>query len=504
MKKIVLSILCGLILCPLSQSCSDWLDVEYKTEIAMGRMFETEQSVKDVLFGCYTLMSNPKLYGSQLTCTFMEVLGQQYFLPGSQQNSYYNASRYIYTDSHCENIINGIWSDLYTIIANVNALIEGLEIGRENLNPMFYHLTKAEAYSLRAFVYLDLVRLFTWGDLVNRPGKLEEYSIPYAKTYDKDIIPQSKLKDVLKYIHEDLEVAIALFKQYDPVIKGGERPEDYVQPDPADNEYRWDIRKYKMNIKAAVATRMRLNLWEGNYADAYQDAKKLIEGEYLYFTPNLDREDKAKDLTYSSEMLFGLEAFQRFDNIIKTYFEPKNKENKNVNAFVLTEERIKEIFETSGDGASDNRFLYGWKDEGDETYKFLKFWEYEDMQFTNAIPLIRASEIYYTAAECALKEGDRISAIGYINTVRNGRNIPASKNLSANLPQPEVEKELYKEWRKDFIGDGQMFYYYKRNGFVSIPNALADITIDDHVYILPMPQKEMDFGGRIELIDKNE
>lgn len=49
-----------------------------------------------------------------------------------------------------------------------------------------------------------------------------------------------------------------------------------------------------------------------------------------------------------------------------------------------------------------------------------------------------------------------------------------------------------------------MFYYYKRKGFTSIPNAIASVSIDDNVYVLPLPQDEVDFGGRVELIGKND
>ena len=157
-------------------SCENWLDVEPKTEIEVGTMFETEQGFKDALFGCYTLLSDADLYGAQMTCTFMDVLGQQYTLLGTTSSSYNNASRYIYTDDNCEAIIDGIWLGLYNTIANVNALIEGLEMQKDNLDPMFYALTKAEGYALRAFIYLDLVRLFTWGNLPARPEKLQEYA----------------------------------------------------------------------------------------------------------------------------------------------------------------------------------------------------------------------------------------------------------------------------------------------------------------------------------------
>ena len=180
MKKVIL-ILGMLIPLNVLVSCSDWLDVEPKAEIELSTMHETEQGIKDALIGCYILMSDEALYGAQMTCTFMEVLGQQFALLGSTASSYYDASRYIYTEEGTENIIDGIWSGLYNVIANVNALIEGMESNEGIMRPTAYALLRAEAYSLRAFCYLDLVRCFTPGNLLNRPEKLDENSV-FAST----------------------------------------------------------------------------------------------------------------------------------------------------------------------------------------------------------------------------------------------------------------------------------------------------------------------------------
>ena len=119
------------------------------------------------------------------------------------------------------------------------------------------------------------------------------------------------------------------------------------------------------------------------------------------------------------------------------------------------------------------------------------------------MPLIKWPEVYYTLTECLLRKGGSTNknlAIDHLNTVRNHRNIPASVNLQYTLSGDEVWDELRKEWQKGFIGDGQMFYYYKRNGYASIPNGPA-LTYDDKVYVFPLPQAEIDFGGRVELVD---
>lgn len=499
MKRVILIL--G-ILIPLNVlvSCSDWLDVEPKAEIELGTMHETEQGIKDALIGCYILMSEDALYGAEMTCTFMEVLGQQFQLMTSTTGRYYNASRYIYTTDINEGIIDGIWAGLYKVIANVNALIEGIEINKDVLSPTVYALAKAEVYSLRAFCYLDLVRLFTPGDIVNRPEKLDELAIPYVRVFDKEIIEREKLGNVLKYIHEDLDIALELFDLYDPLSRSGVRPEDYV--DMSDDPfYTWTQRRYRMNIRGALATQMRLNLWEGNYAAAKQDALELINLG-IPFTNQLNGGDPASmDLACSNEMLFGVETFERMDNVITSYFvlEERIGENTigiNYNALYLPEDRVESLYEIATNvGTSDVRYLYWWESGGDER-TFLKYWEYEDALYTNNMPLIRTPEVYYSLCECLLREGgesNRSQAIAYLNQVRNNRKIPVEINLSYNLTEEEAWDELEKEMKKEYIGEGQMFFYYKRIGALSIPYGPA-VVYNDNVYVLPIPQAETDFG----------
>lgn len=500
MKKVIL-ILGMLIPLNVLVSCSDWLDVEPKAEIELSTMHETEQGIKDALIGCYILMSDEALYGAQMTCTFMEVLGQQFALLGSTASSYYDASRYIYTEEGTENIIDGIWSGLYNVIANVNALIEGMESNEGIMRPTAYALLRAEAYSLRAFCYLDLVRCFTPGNLVNRPEKLDEISIPYVKVYDKEIADREKLRDVLQYIHDDLHIALELFEAYDPLSRSGVRPDDYEDlTEDEDPFYTWAQRCYRMNLKAALATQMRLNMWEGNYAAAKQDAEELIDLG-LAWAIRLDDEENERDLTFSAEMVFGVETFERMDNVVTPYFAlveqvGENGSNMNYNALYLPQARADELYEIASNvGTSDWRYLRLW-DRSEANFAFLKFWEYEDMVYTNRMPLIKTPEIYYTACECLLREGgdaNKNQTIAYLNNVRNNRNIPADINLSYDLTEEEAWDELEKEMRKEYMGEGQMFFYYKRIGATSIPYGPA-VTYDDNAYVLPIPQDETDFG----------
>lgn len=51
----------------VTTSCDSWLDVKPKTEEEAERMFSTEEGFKSALAGAYISLSQPELYGRELT-----------------------------------------------------------------------------------------------------------------------------------------------------------------------------------------------------------------------------------------------------------------------------------------------------------------------------------------------------------------------------------------------------------------------------------------------------
>ena len=507
MKKAIMIFCTGMLL--LATSCENWLDVKPKAEIKWDVMFETEQGFKDALIGCYYNLADESVYGGALNCTFIEVLAQQYTL--SSYTNFTSVAQYLYQSTAVTSYSDAIWSKLYKVLANVNALIEATEVKGEVMHPTMRALVEAETRSLRAYIYLDLLRMFTWGNLADRPDradKLNGLAIPYADTYDKNIIPQAELKTVLQKIHEDLDAAVELFLGYAPESKIAVRPEGYT-PYPGDDNFfdEKEKTKYRMNLRGAIATRMRLNMWEGNYDEAYEDAMTLQSSDYpLQWVAQTDlQEGTSQALVLSKEMLFGLKAYDRFEQIWKPYFKrmDENDNNQNTNFLGISEEHAHEIYEReAGFADADWRYIYWLAEKNDPVFRLNKYYETEDMTNTNNITLLKSAEVCYTEAECLLRKGggaNKVKAVEALNKVRKNRGL-ASMLLETSLPEEEVWNELEKEWRKEFIGDGQLFFYYKRMGVTSIPYTTA--TCDDKVYVLPLPQAEVDFGGSTDLIER--
>ena len=57
----------------------------------------------------------------------------------------------------------------------------------------------------------------------------------------------------------------------------------------------------------------------------------------------------------------------------------------------------------------------------------------------------------------------------------------------------QIQEEVGKEYRKEFLAEGQMFFYYKRLDASRIEGAGVNA---QSIYVLPMPDTEIEFGER--------
>lgn len=487
-------------------SCSNWLDVQPKTEVKQDKMFETESGFKDALVGCYMLMGDASLYGRELTYTFLEVLAQQYEFVNTF-NPYQNVKLYSYSTSNVESMINGIWSKQYKVIANLNAILEYIEDQKKILHPVNYANIKAQALGLRAFLHFDLLRMFGWGDLVNTPSNLDKLCIPYVTRYNKETTKQSTVREVLQYIHADLAVAEDLLA-YNDVYHQKTQDEDYELPN--DDGF-YDTPRGFFNYYAARATQARVYMWEGKYEAALERASFFTKSPSPISWVNLDRSvinatQTTRDLSFTTEHIFSLDVHNMYESL-KDYVEQfKTQSGINVSEnnkyFFHTGTRADELFEITAGGGNDVRYNYLYDQVDRQHYLFLKLKEEPETQSAskNKMPMIRKPEMYYYVAECYNQLNEPKKAIQLLNEVRLARGLDIKDNLPETLTKDEIKQEITKEWRKEYIGEGQMFYYYKRLGLI-IPNATAE---GDKAFILPLPRTEVDLGGREDYKDDTE
>jgi hypothetical protein len=108
-----------------------------------------------------------------------------------------------------------------------------------------------------------------------------------------------------------------------------------------------------------------------------------------------------------------------------------------------------------------------------------------DTVFAFFQPLIRISEMYYIAAEA---ETNLEKAVGYLETVRRNR------GLADELSSVDLIDEIRKEYIKEFWGEGQLFFFYKRTNQSTIPDGNSSVgnrPMTPSHYRVPLPLREV-------------
>ena len=76
------------------------------------------------------------------------------------------------------------------------------------------------------------------------------------------------------------------------------------------------------------------------------------------------------------------------------------------------------------------------------------------------VPIIRLSEVYLTAAECAFRTNDKTKAAEYLNDLVKNRTTTASALVTASTVTLE---RILIERRKELVGEGQRYFDALRN-----------------------------------------
>ena len=249
MKKIL--ILSLLISCSqFFMSCENWFDVNPKSQVKNDILFENENGYKTALFGIYTTMATPALYGQELTMSLLDVLAQYYTINDNYHN-FYNASIYNYEASPVKSKFDAIWETMYKIIMNCNNLLENMEGRQELFSGHNYELIRGETLGLRAYLHFDLLRMFAPSFTVGA----NEAAIPYVDRVTRSPFPQLTNTAVAEKILQDCEEALSLLKVSNPFGPAADNTE------PEDEFLR--NREERMNNYAVKALMARVYLWTG-------------------------------------------------------------------------------------------------------------------------------------------------------------------------------------------------------------------------------------------------
>ncbi|PTN05928.1 RagB/SusD family nutrient uptake outer membrane protein [Mangrovibacterium marinum] len=475
--KITGKLFAGSVLALSMASCSDYFDVSPKSQILTDEHFSRESGFYDQLTGVYSEMATGALYGREMTFGLAEVLSQNYDMDAT--NTYRYAAQYDYENSGVKSRINNVWSTAYNCIANLNVMLEYYNtVDSTIFTANHYNLYRGEALGLRAFLHFELLKAFSPSPASNA----QALAVPYVTAYDPSITPQKTVDETMDLIIADLEDAVS-YLQTDS-LRIGDSPYSFSEE-----------RHYFFNYYAAKQTLARAYLWKGDLTNAAEVAEEVItdyeDGNsspagWVHFTQVQGPPNDQVNRLYTPELVFRLNIPDMLD-YVDAYFT----EEAGANSFYFTEESLDKIFEKSSKGlGNDFRSLFGFQYDGENQYLW-KYHQYDD--FKDMMPVIRKSEIYYIAAE-AEKETNPARAVELLNEVRSYRNISTDNELPESLTATEIQEEIFKEYRKEFLGEGQLFFYYKRLNIGTIEG--SSVAANNAVYVWPMPDNEVEFGNR--------
>jgi len=465
-------------------SCSKWIDVKPTDRLSEDMLFTDKTGYVKALNGVYVEMANTSLYGQFMTTSAVDAMAGYYYILGST-HPYFDYCMFNYTNATPKNGFDNAWKKAYELIINTNVIIEKSGNAASGILPdPYYGMVKGEALALRAMIHFDMLRLFgpIWSE-----GNKSIVCIPYSKSSSTEVSPLLSADQVMNNIITDLTDALALLKNVDPVITEGVRN---TQNTAGTNDFYY--RQYRLNYYAIKALLARASLWKGDKATALRYAKEVIDDvqrpekpifPFVTFAAatNADKPDRM----FSPEVIFSIYTINRktmYDNL----FAPElNKDLRLAfNAGNADKARADAMYEDK----NDYRYRI-WENINVGNVSVLTSQKYKDVvdgPGRYMIPLVRLSEMYLIAAECSgtLAEGTTL-----LNKMRTSRNIVSVTPLNTE----ELKIAIASEYRKEMFGEGQLFFYYKRNSSQSIPNNAAltgNKTMVLNNYVVPLPDSE--------------
>ena len=204
MKKLIKTIILSTSILSFS-ACSDFLDQTSPSEQTHPAVFESVYYAELAVNKLYGEMTRdqtysqyiPIIWGTNTDCELIDGLGADATNTSNERgNMNYNAN------PGWANIAS-LWNYMYGIIENANLAIEGVDNSAlaktEGSDGRAMQRFKAEALTIRAMIYFDLIRFF--GDI---PMKMEsskpDLSNAYLEKTDRDVI--------MEHLITDLEAAI--------------------------------------------------------------------------------------------------------------------------------------------------------------------------------------------------------------------------------------------------------------------------------------------------------
>ncbi|MFZ4262764.1 RagB/SusD family nutrient uptake outer membrane protein [Sphingobacterium sp. HJSM2_6] len=470
-------------------SCNKYLEVKPQDNILESQVFSSINGFNLAINGVYSELNDQTLYGANLTYGLLDVMAQLYNLT-EREHIFAPYITYEYSNSEYKSIIEAIWNNAYKFIANLNTIVYHTDLQQAMLGEQYYGIFKGEALACRAMLHFDLLRLFG----SSYENEKDALVLPYMTLNSRKVEPLLSNEEIIEKIIQDLLLAKDLLEPTDPVLKEGALNLD----NPVSNLLNY--RQYRLNYFAVKALLARAYLWKGDTQSAKKYASEVIEegqkkgNEIFPFVTQdaVTNRPNFPDRIFSTEVLFALYNTSRI-NVQNMGFSNALAPIQ-ILTFVgsLSDGRVPQLYPNE----NDFRRKLHWEQKvaggGTEVLYFTKFLDVTDgnnvsLAYRYMYPLIRISEMYLIMAETSDNLND---AEKYINILQTNRGLP---DVSLNSGS-ELNDFILNEYIREFIGEGQIFFYFKRLQKENIPSPIRPgidlFPMEKNYYAFPLPESE--------------
>ncbi len=477
--------------------CSDFLDITPKDKQTADQLFSTKGGFYIASNGVYNGLASNDLYGRVMSYEAIDILAKRYTVPAA--NLYFTAlDAYGYTDANVEPVISNVWEEAYRLIMACNLLMEKIHSQEAILTQTECDIMEGEMLAVRAFLHLDMLRLFgpRWNNNPDAPA------IPYNESSEVLTLPLLPFGEVIENIIRDIDEAERLLAN-DPVIEQGP-----MASESANESVQLRYRQFRFNYYSVKVLKARAYLYAGDKTNALAAAKSLLDDaaaqrHFPAVDPNqLLANYTNPDRVFSSEVLMGVYVKAR-DEAFTRYFSSETAGANFLQPYATyVNSRLFALMFTGAGETTDYRYQSQWEvasGVGVTGHIFTKYKaitqpdptadnEEPEYFYSRMIPLLRFSEAYYIAAECEPVPAD---AFKWLNEIRRRRGLEA---LPSGTHAANLTSLLTGEYLREFYGEGQAFFFYKRMGIDQVydnGSVLNYAFYSDGAYRPPLPVGEM-------------
>lgn len=439
---------CAILAASLSSCVNDWLDVAPSDGTDADAALTSSSDLAAARTGMYkALKGNSSLvdyYGQQFFVYGDVHAGDDYQynnIGGSNRASFYYDMNYQTASEFNTSTVS--WQSPYVVIGRANRIIaaaEGGALSDAAEAKATIDQYAAEAKVLRALAHFDLVRIYGKPYTEDQGASL---GVPLVtEVLESNAKPaRSTVAEVYTQVVKDLTEAIS------SNVLATETEPGYVSV--------WGAK--------AILSRVYLNM--GDYANALSVAEDIIKnsGAALW---TRDQYFKAWDASTpnESEFLFRLNVAGSTDN--NDLNGIGNLQQRDGYKEMVATKKFVDMLTSDPEDVRNDMFLPATAAKEVATYGTNKVYlnklrgQGGNLRNVTIVPIIRLSEVYLTAAECAFRNNDKTKAVEYLNDLVKNRT--TTKASLATVDNITLERILI-ERRKELIGEGQRYFDALRN-----------------------------------------